>query len=82
MTDPTRTKGKQGLASMTPERRREIASMGGRAVQEAGTAHRWTPEKARQAGKKGGQTTSADRGHMAALGRKGGANRSRNRKDP
>ena len=43
----------RGFASMDHERRREIASAGGRAAQK-GTAHEWTPEEARAAGRKGG----------------------------
>ncbi len=38
---------------MSPERRREIASKGGRTSQARGTAHQWTPEEASTAGKKG-----------------------------
>ena len=47
------TKKMRGLAAMSPERRREIASKGGRTSQAHGTAHQWTPEEASQAGKKG-----------------------------
>jgi uncharacterized protein len=43
----------RGLAAMSPERRREIASKGGRTSQARGTAHQWTPEEASVAGKKG-----------------------------
>jgi uncharacterized protein len=43
----------RGLAAMSPERRREIASKGGRTSQARGTAHQWTPEEASEAGKKG-----------------------------
>lgn len=43
----------RGLAAMNPERRREIASMGGRTSQARGTAHQWTAEEASAAGKKG-----------------------------
>ena len=43
----------RGLAAMIPERRREIASKGGRTSQARGTAHQWTPEEASAAGKKG-----------------------------
>ncbi len=43
----------RGLAAMSPERRREIASKGGRASQARGTAHQWTAEEASAAGKKG-----------------------------
>ena len=44
---------KRGFASLSPERRKEVASSGGRAVHIKGTAHRWTVEEAREAGKKG-----------------------------
>lgn len=43
----------RGLAAMSPEKRREIASKGGRTSQARGTAHQWTPEEASAAGKKG-----------------------------
>ena len=43
----------RGLAAMSPERRREIASKGGRTSQARGTAHQWTPQEASVAGKKG-----------------------------
>lgn len=49
----TNTRRARGLAAMSPERRREIASMGGRASQARGTAHQWTAEEASAAGKKG-----------------------------
>jgi hypothetical protein len=44
----------RGFASMNQEKRREIASKGGRAAHEKGTAHRWTPDQAREAGRLGG----------------------------
>ncbi len=47
------TRRARGLAAMSPERRREIASMGGRTSQARGTAHKWTAEEASAAGKKG-----------------------------
>ncbi len=43
----------RGLAAMSLERRREIASMGGRTSQARGTAHQWTASEASAAGKKG-----------------------------
>ncbi len=49
----TNTKRARGLAAMSPERRREIASKGGRTSQARGTAHQWTAEEASAAGKKG-----------------------------
>ena len=74
-------KSNRGFASMSPERQREIASKGGRAAHEKGTAHEWTAEEARQAGRKGGETVSRDRAHMAAIGREGGGARgARNRR--
>jgi len=71
-----RTKSNRGFASMDPARQREIASKGGRAAHEKGTAHEWTPDEARQAGRKGGEIVSRDRAHMAAIGREGGGARS------
>lgn len=46
----------RGFASMDPDRQREIASEGGKAAQQKGTAHKWTREEAREAGRKGGRT--------------------------
>lgn len=46
---------KRGFASMDAARQREIASKGGRAAHEKGTAHEFTSEEARAAGRKGGQ---------------------------
>ena len=45
----------RGFASMDEEKQREIASQGGKAAHEKGTAHEFTPEEAREAGHKGGQ---------------------------
>ena len=47
--------GRRGFAALTPERRREPASNGGRAVHAAGTGHQFTIEEARAAGSKGGR---------------------------
>jgi uncharacterized protein len=47
-------KQKRGFASMDPEKQREIASKGGRTAHERGTAHQFTSEEARRAGRKGG----------------------------
>jgi uncharacterized protein len=47
------TRRARGLAAMSPERRKEIASMGGRTSQARGTAHQWTAAEASVAGKKG-----------------------------
>ena len=64
----------RGFAAMDRQRQREIASLGGRAAHEKGTAHEFTSEEARVAGRKGGEAVSGDRSHMAAIGRKGGEN--------
>lgn len=45
---------KRGFAAMSPEKKREIASKGGKAAHALGTAHRWTTEEAQAAGRKGG----------------------------
>jgi general stress protein YciG len=45
----------RGFAALTLEQRRAIASKGGRAAQRKGTAHKWTPYEAAEAGRKGGQ---------------------------
>jgi general stress protein YciG len=70
---------KRGFASMDANRQREIASKGGRAAHEKGTAHEFTPEEARAAGRKGGQAAhvkgTAHRftsEEARAAGRKGG----------
>ncbi len=65
-------KSTRGFASMDRERQKEIARKGGRAAHQKGTAHEFTPEEARVAGRKGGQAVSRDRAHMAAIGREGG----------
>ncbi|HUY75889.1 MAG TPA: KGG domain-containing protein [Ktedonobacterales bacterium] len=44
----------RGFASMDPDKQREIASKGGRAAHQLGTAHEWTSDEARAAGRKGG----------------------------
>ena len=49
------SKGGRGFASMDREKQREIASKGGRAAHTKGTAHEFTPEEAREAGRKGGR---------------------------
>lgn len=44
----------KGFAAIPKERVSEIASMGGIAAHRVGTAHEFTPEEARAAGRKGG----------------------------
>ena len=47
----------RGFASMDPNKQREIASKGGKAAHQKGTAHEWTSEEAREAGRKGGMAS-------------------------
>ena len=44
----------RGFASMDRAKQREIASKGGKAAHQKGTAHEWTSDEARDAGRKGG----------------------------
>ena len=53
-------KERRGFASMSAEKQREIASKGGRAAHEKGTAHEWTTEEARAAGRKGGEASRGE----------------------
>ena len=57
-------KERRGFASMSIDKQREIASKGGRAAHEKGTAHEWTPDEARHAGRKGGQISRGGRGRL------------------
>ena len=57
---------------MDQRKQREIASKGGQAAHQKGTAHEFNSEEARAAGRKGGEAVSANRAHMSAIGRKGG----------
>ena len=66
---------KRGFASMDAAKQREIASKGGRAAHAKGTAHEFTSDEARVAGRKGGEAVSRDRQHMSAIGREGGHSR-------
>jgi general stress protein YciG len=66
------SRSKRGFAAMDPEKQREIARLGGRAAHEKGTAHEFTPDEARRAGRRGGKTVSRDRAYMAEIGRRGG----------
>jgi general stress protein YciG len=57
----------QGFASMDRTKQREIASKGGRAAHEKGTAHEWTADEARQAGRKGGMASRGGRGRLPEI---------------
>ena len=53
VTDQRKGRGR-GFASMDPHKQREIASKGGRAAHQQRTAHEWSSDEAREAGRKGG----------------------------
>ena len=53
--------GGRGFAGMTPEKRREISSRGGKAAHEKGTAHEFDSTEAREAGRKGGMVAGMRR---------------------
>ena len=54
----------RGFASMDRSKQREIASKGGKAAHQKGTAHEWTSEEARDAGRKGGIASHRRRREM------------------
>ena len=53
---------------MSPEKQREIASKGGRAAHQKGTAHEWSSDEAREAGRKGGMASRGGRGKLPSSG--------------
>ncbi|HEY4489253.1 MAG TPA: KGG domain-containing protein [Candidatus Paceibacterota bacterium] len=61
MATATQMRSRRGFAAMDPNQQREIAAKGGRAAHEKGTAHQFTPEEAREAGRKGGQAGRGSR---------------------
>jgi general stress protein YciG len=62
----------RGFASMDRSKQREIASKGGKAAHQKGTAHEWTSEEARNAGRKGGLASHARRRERLAQQPEGG----------
>ena len=69
MTDERKPRG---FAALTPEQRYAICSKGGKAAHAKGVAHVFSGEKAREAGRKGGEIVASNRKHMAEIGRRGG----------
>jgi general stress protein YciG len=51
----------RGFAAMDPQAQRAIAAKGGRAAHQKGTAHEFTSEEARIAGRKGGEASRGGR---------------------
>ncbi len=58
---PAKVRRPRGFAAMDRQRVSEIASKGGKAAHVAGTAHEFTRDEAREAGRKGGFATHAKR---------------------
>ena len=54
----------RGFASMDRAKQRGIASKGGKVAHLKGTAHEWTSEEAREAGRKGGQASHRRRSEL------------------
>jgi uncharacterized protein len=71
-TNEEKPKSRRGFAAMDKAKQKSIASKGGQAAHRMGVAHRFTPEEAREAGRKGGSIVSMNREHMAGIGKKGG----------
>jgi general stress protein YciG len=61
------SKEDRGFASMDRNKQREIASKGGRAAHSKGTAHEWTSEEAREAGRKGGMASHRKQQHELGM---------------
>lgn len=71
----------RGFAAMSEETRRRIASAGGLKAQSLGRSHRFTPEEAQAAGRRGAAVVLASRGleHFREMGRRGGIARAAKR---
>jgi hypothetical protein len=57
----TKPRRARGFAGMDPAVLKEVGRKGGVAAHDAGTAHEFSPEEARAAGRKGGKATQAKR---------------------
>jgi uncharacterized protein len=70
------TPSKRGFSHLSPEQVREYARRGGKAThkkkKDGPPPYKFTSETAKEAGRKGGQTTAQKPGHMAEIGRQGG----------
>ncbi len=60
-TTAVKTRKPRGFAAMDPILVSELAKRGGQAAHRAGTAHQFTTDEARSAGRKGGMATHAKR---------------------
>lgn len=69
--ESSRPKARRGFAAMSPEKRREIASRGGKKAHEMGVAHTFTRESAIEAGSKGGAAFHRKRGRTVIVDHEG-----------
>lgn len=60
-------KKKVGFAVIPKDKVRELASEGGKSAHRQGTAHQFTSEEARAAGRKGGRKSAATRRKKAGI---------------
>ncbi len=74
-TAPTeeRRPRRRGFAAMDRDRVKEIASKGGKAAHAAGTAHQFSSDEARNAGRKGGMAPHVRRGGVRRRPSEGGS---------
>jgi general stress protein YciG len=63
---PAEEKRPRGFAGMDPQAVRALARKGGSVAHQRGTAHRFTAEEAREAGRKGGRAPHKSRGRLRA----------------
>lgn len=56
-SQPTPQKKPRGFAAISPERRREISALGGKAAHQLGRAHTFNHDEAVKAGRIGGQAS-------------------------
>jgi hypothetical protein len=66
--EPENKKKKYGFAAMSPEKRREISSKGGKASRDNGTLYKFSSEDCSE----GGTKTSQNKDHITEIGQKGG----------
>lgn len=77
MADPrtSHTASLRGFASLSPERRSEIARMGAKAQTAKGTRYQFSHDEQVRGGSVGGTAVASRFGHMRAIGKLGGASR-------
>ncbi len=65
---PVTIKKPRGFAAISPERRREISSRGGKAAHALGVAHSFDSAEGQAAGRKGGSAPHVNRGRKPTAG--------------